>query len=116
MRSNCTDTYCKASYTSTPERLASHFLQSYQQRMFCLTVRVDALQETADLVASNSDWGPLYNSGVLAKTTVPVASATYFEVTHLLASSLCCAMSIAWLRLLVLDCHVSLSVDWVFSL
>ena len=56
-----------------------------QQWCDCLsgTLIAVVLQETADLVAGKTDWAPLYNSSVLAKNTVPVASATYFEVMHL---------------------------------
>lgn len=56
-----------------------------QQRCDCFsgTLISTVLQETADLVAGKTDWAPLYNSSVLAKNTVPVASATYFEVMHL---------------------------------
>lgn len=37
-------------------------------------------QDAAELLAAKSDWGPLYDSAVLNKNQVPVASATYFEV------------------------------------
>ena len=37
-------------------------------------------QDAAELLAAKADWGPLYDSAVLHKNQVPVASATYFEV------------------------------------
>lgn len=39
------------------------------------------LQDAAELLAAKADWGPLYDIAVLRKNQVPVASATYFEVT-----------------------------------
>lgn len=38
------------------------------------------VQETAEVMAARSDWGPLYDSAALAKNQVPISSATYFEV------------------------------------
>ncbi|GAX76714.1 hypothetical protein CEUSTIGMA_g4160.t1 [Chlamydomonas eustigma] len=36
-------------------------------------------KEAADLVASKSDWGPLYNQAVLQKNYIPVTAAVYYE-------------------------------------
>ena len=41
------------------------------------------VQDAAELLAAKADWGPLYDSAVLGKNQVPVASATYFEVISL---------------------------------
>ncbi|KAL3157786.1 hypothetical protein ABBQ32_012209 [Trebouxia sp. C0010 RCD-2024] len=38
------------------------------------------LKDAAELLATKVDWGPMYDSAVLGKNQVPVASATYFEV------------------------------------
>lgn len=37
------------------------------------------LQDTAEVIASKSDWGRLYDAVALGKNQVPVASATYYE-------------------------------------
>lgn len=49
-----------------------------------------ALQETAQLVASKADWSLIYDSHVLARNTVPVASAAFYEVSCLLLACLRC--------------------------
>jgi pimeloyl-ACP methyl ester carboxylesterase len=41
--------------------------------------QLQPLKEAADLLAEKSDWGRLYDVDVLAKNTVPVAAAVYFE-------------------------------------
>lgn len=38
------------------------------------------LQDTAEVIASTSDWGRVYDAAVLGRNQVPVASATYYEV------------------------------------
>ena len=39
------------------------------------------LQDAAELLAAKTNWGQLYDTVALRKNQVPVASATYFEVT-----------------------------------
>lgn len=60
--------------SSTPSFLSwcIHTAQNQQQLWF---------QDAAELLAAKADWGPLYDSAVLSQNQVPVASATYFEVT-----------------------------------
>ena len=53
-----------------------HILHSELERRCALT----CLQETAEVIAAKSDWGPMYDSIALGKNQVPVASATYYEV------------------------------------
>ncbi len=37
------------------------------------------LKEAAHILASKSDWGPLYDAAVLQATSVPVVAASYVE-------------------------------------